>query len=205
MKQPFFRTSILDTDQPFVSESLNVMNNNITGSLPPQIWGFQALEHLSLSTNSLMGSIPAEVGQLTKITELTLHNNVITGSIPSQIGALISAGKLSLVGCNVYSQCLELTSVSAIKEVIDVAENRLSGSLPKELSNLVSLRKYWMVAIRFVTFLSLISVSGSFTVSRNPGVFGSIPAEFRALTSLGTFYSSLVSSRGVNSLINQSN
>ena len=186
------------------SESLNVMNNNITGSLPGELWGVQSLEQLRLSNNSLRGSIPAEVGQLTKLKELTLQNNVMTGSIPPSIGALTSAGKfesrVAILTVNVLS-----SHVSLKIEVIDVAENRLSGSLPNELSNLVSLRKLWMAVFRFVPLHFLVfDFSGSFTASRNPGIFGSIPAEFGALTKLGTFRSRLVSTRGMNSLIEQS-
>lgn len=75
-----------------IIESLDVSFNNITGSIPSAVWGFQSLEQLNLAQNSLRGSIAADVGQLTTLKELSLQNNVITGSIPPQIGALTSVG-----------------------------------------------------------------------------------------------------------------
>ena len=57
-------------------------NNQLTGSIPPEIGNLTNLTSLYLYDNQLTGSIPSEIGNLTKLTGLYLFYNQITGSIP---------------------------------------------------------------------------------------------------------------------------
>ena len=43
------------------------------------------MSNLNLSNNSLTGSIPPEVGNLTNISQLNLSDNQLSGEIPSEI------------------------------------------------------------------------------------------------------------------------
>ena len=45
--------------------SLVLLNNNLVGSIPPQIENLTSLQYLLLYNNELTGSIPPEIGDLT--------------------------------------------------------------------------------------------------------------------------------------------
>ena len=66
--------------------SLDLYDNDLTGSIPPEIGNLTNLTVLNLSYNQLTGSIPPEIWNLTNLTYLILGNNQLTGSIPTEIG-----------------------------------------------------------------------------------------------------------------------
>jgi Leucine-rich repeat (LRR) protein len=82
--------SVLNTTE------LDLSNNQLTGSIPPEIGNLTNLTQLYLYHNQLTGSIPSEIGNLTNLTELNLYNNQLTGSIPSEIGNLTNLIELNL-------------------------------------------------------------------------------------------------------------
>ena len=53
---------------------LVLFNNQLTGSIPPEIGNLINLTELVLFENQLTGSIPSEIGNLTNLTELLLFN-----------------------------------------------------------------------------------------------------------------------------------
>ena len=61
---------------------LYLNDNQLTGSIPPEIGNLTNLVHLSLSNNQLTGSIPSEIGNLTNLYYLDLRNNQLSGIIP---------------------------------------------------------------------------------------------------------------------------
>lgn len=82
-------------------ESLDLSNNNLTGSLQAEIRHLQSLKVLDMSGNKFTG-VPAEVGQLKELEILDLSNNVLTG-LPYELGNLSSLKTLDLSG-NHYSE-----------------------------------------------------------------------------------------------------
>ena len=68
--------------------SLYLDNNNLTGSIPPQLGQMSNLELLHLYSNKLSGSIPAELGQLSSLVHLALSDNNLSGTVPPELGAL---------------------------------------------------------------------------------------------------------------------
>ena len=75
---------------------LVLFNNQLTGSIPPEIGNLINLTELVLFENQFTGSIPLEIGNLTNLTELLLFNNQLTGSIPPEIGNLTNLTELKL-------------------------------------------------------------------------------------------------------------
>jgi Leucine-rich repeat (LRR) protein len=105
---------------PEIGELINLTNlqltfNQLTGLIPPEIGNLTNLERLQLRNNELTGEIPSEIGNLTNLEWLELQNNELTGSIPSEIGNLINLERLHL------------------------DNNQLTGSIPSELGNLINL------------------------------------------------------------------
>ena len=75
---------------------LHLGNNQLIGSIPPEIGNLTNLTYLGLYLNQLTGSIPPEIGNLTNLTWLDLGNNGLTSSIPPEIGNLTNLTHLNL-------------------------------------------------------------------------------------------------------------
>ena len=94
-------------------DRLDLSNNQLTG--PVIEWTDNSLDRLYLHNNQLTGPIPSELGNLSSLDYLYLHNNQLTGPIPSELGNASSLDYLYL------------------------HNNQLTGPIPSELTNLSSL------------------------------------------------------------------
>ena len=74
-----------DTVNVATTDTLDLYNQELTGSIPPEIGCLTNLTYLHLGSNQLTGEIPSEIGNLTNLTYLNLGNNQLTGSIPPEI------------------------------------------------------------------------------------------------------------------------
>ncbi len=143
--------------------TISLPENNLNGSLPPEIGDLSLLQNLSLFRNQLTGSIPSEIGNLIYLSCLNLFSNELTGSIPSEIGELLNLDYLYLRD-NQLSGTLPITLGNLNNLlVLSLRENELHGAIPGELANLGNLEE-----------ISL----------RNNQFNGSIPAYFGDLTNL---------------------
>ncbi len=63
-------------------------DNNLSGSIPPEIGNLTNLTELWLYGNNLTGPIPPEIGSLTNLTTININDNNLTGAIPESFSAL---------------------------------------------------------------------------------------------------------------------
>ena len=142
---------------------LNLIENQLTGNIPPEIGILTNLTGLFLSYNYLRGEIPSEIGNLRNLTELHLGHNSLQGEIPPEIGNLGNLTYLSLwdneLTGNIPPEIGNLTSLI----FLSISENKINGQIPLELGNLIHL-----------TSLGLF----------NNELTGSIPSEIGNLTNL---------------------
>jgi hypothetical protein len=89
--------------------------NQLAGTIPPEIGNLTNLTSLGLGNNQLIGSIPSEISNLTNLERLYLHNNQLTGSIPSEIWNLTNLTRLI------------------------VFDNQLTGEIPESICELTNL------------------------------------------------------------------
>ena len=85
-------------------KSLEIVSNQLTGSIPKELDSLINLKLLNLRGNHLTGTIPDEVGNLTNLKSLNLGFNQLTGTIPEQLGSLnnlksLSISRNQLTGC----------------------------------------------------------------------------------------------------------
>jgi Leucine-rich repeat (LRR) protein len=64
---------------------LDLHNNQLIGTIPPEIGNLTNLTSLRLDDNQLTGEIPSEIGNLTNLNSLFLDNNQLSGIIPDEI------------------------------------------------------------------------------------------------------------------------
>lgn len=65
--------------------SLNLANNNLTGSIPKEIGDLAQLEFLYLSGNQLTGTLPAEISRLDKLRRIEVGRNRFSGALPAEL------------------------------------------------------------------------------------------------------------------------
>ena len=64
---------------------LELSDEDLTGTIPPELGGLLELTHLDLSSNSLTEDIPRELGGLSNLESLKLTGNSLTGCIPDAL------------------------------------------------------------------------------------------------------------------------
>ena len=122
-------------------EWLDLSENELSGAIPSELGNLWYLTGLTLARNKLSGEIPPELGNLTNLTGLALWGNRLTGSIPSELGNLTKLTLLSL-SLNELSGATPPTlgNLTNLK-VLTLWDNELTGTIPSELGNLTKLEK----------------------------------------------------------------
>lgn len=124
-------------------EQLIIYENNLTGSIPPELGNLSKLKDLHLQDNQLSGAIPAELGNLTELETLQLYLNQLTGQIPAALGGLSNLQSLNLFSNQLSGPIpAELGNLSNLSS-LDLRVNQLSGPIPAELGNLGNLASLW--------------------------------------------------------------
>ncbi|KAF9666677.1 hypothetical protein SADUNF_Sadunf16G0253600 [Salix dunnii] len=116
-------------------------NQNLQGSLPPDLSRFPYLQEIDLSRNYLNGSIPREWGA-TQMTTISIIGNRFTGPIPKEIGN-ISTLVYFTVEFNQFSGVLppELGNLSRL-EKLHLTSNNFTGQLPAAFEKLTALKDF---------------------------------------------------------------
>ncbi len=71
-------------------------NEDLSGTIPPELGDLFALTHLDLSSNSLTGEIPRELGILTNLESIKLSGSSLTGCIPTALKSVSTSDLSSL-------------------------------------------------------------------------------------------------------------
>jgi hypothetical protein len=116
-------------------------DNNLSGSIPPEISLFSHVTQLVLYQNQITGSIPQELYQMTKLTGLDLYDNDLTGTLSEDIG-----NWSSMVGLYLSKNSLVGSIPSTIQgmsrlEAVWLDENQLTGPIPSEMGNIPVLKE----------------------------------------------------------------
>jgi len=121
--------------------NLDVYGNQLHGEIPPEIGNLDSLTHLSLWANQFQGSIPPEMGDMASLEWAALGINELTGEIPRELGNLTTATHLDFtlnqLSGEIPSELGNLTNLVWLA----FWSNRLSGPIPPELGNLTNLER----------------------------------------------------------------
>ncbi|KAH6819556.1 hypothetical protein C2S51_003159 [Perilla frutescens var. frutescens] len=135
--EPFFN-ALANCTELF---ELQLASNGLGGRLTSSIRGLSTdLGELQLQENQIFGSVPPEVKYLSSLTLLNLTSNLFIGTVPAEIGMLIHLEQLCL-SFNFFTRTpTSLANLSSSLGLVDLSHNNLSGQIPEELGNLTSLR-----------------------------------------------------------------
>ncbi|MXX56386.1 MAG: hypothetical protein F4X15_08200 [Gemmatimonadetes bacterium] len=159
---------------------LNLANNNLRESIPPELGNLEKLKKLDLSDNGIEGILSAEIGNLRNLEELHLQGNGQLGysstysifhgwtrtwyTIPAELGQLDKLESLNLSGTDFDGPIpRELGDLRSLTWLHLADLNYLDGPMPPELGQLSNLRH--------------LDLSGS-------GLEGSVPSELGQLSNL---------------------
>ena len=68
--------------------SLNLYQNELTGTIPAEMGGLSRLNRASMNYNAISGAIPAELGKLARLQRLELNDNEFEGGLPPEMGGM---------------------------------------------------------------------------------------------------------------------
>ncbi|ORY30672.1 L domain-like protein [Rhizoclosmatium globosum] len=125
---------------------LALNDNNISGSIPPQLGQCTELWHLALNNNQLEGPIPPEIFALNKLINLGLNNNQLCGCIRG-IGSLKSIQYIGLANNSLRGN-LPWSELEALEHlsILYLNDNCLSGRMPREFPAWLRRLQSWSFA-----------------------------------------------------------
>ena len=127
---------------------LNLLDNQLRGEIPPELANLTKLQFLYLSENRLSGPIPPELGNLTDLEELYLSSNQLSGEIPAALSKLTRLTDLGLWGNRLSGEIpAELGNLTRLT-YLDLAQNNLSGEIPPAMGNLAKLEELYLADTR---------------------------------------------------------
>ena len=92
---------VTTSSDPSGVTKLLLSDEDLSGTIPPELADLFELTHLDLSSNSLTGHIPRELGKLSELVSIKLSGNSLTGCIPAALKdvATNDLSSLSLLYC----------------------------------------------------------------------------------------------------------
>ncbi|KAK7279870.1 hypothetical protein RJT34_24929 [Clitoria ternatea] len=90
--------NIKGTELPYSNlvHAIDLSSNNISQTMPLEIFMLTRLQSLNLSHNRLVGSIPKDIGNLKQLESIDLSNNRLSGEIPQSMSTLSFLAVLNL-------------------------------------------------------------------------------------------------------------
>ena len=176
----------VSTDENGRVIELDLGENGLSGTIPPELGTLPHLERLFLYSNELNGEIPPELGNLINLQGLSLWDNQLHGAIPSELGNLANLDWLYLDSNQLQGPIPpELGNLTNLTE-LSLDSNRLQGPIPPELGNLSNLSLLWLdsnqlsgtipAELKDLTNLSELSLLGN-------QLIGCVPASWRNIAS----------------------
>jgi Leucine-rich repeat (LRR) protein len=114
-------------------EKISLPQNNLTGTIPPEVGNLANLDTLYLSFNELTGTIPLELCGLTNLRSLEISYNQLTGTVPPELEALTNLTTLYLSGNELSGPIPSEIGNLINLESLDLTFNELTGPIPSEL------------------------------------------------------------------------
>lgn len=138
----------IGTDHPNLV-TLELGDNEITGTIPASIVGLRSLETLGLSTNELSGEILPGIGLMSDLKVIELHENVLEGSVPDTFynERIVT---LRLGGNDLVGEISPLISKMTSLKRLYLGDSKMEGSIPAGLFQLENVQEIHLQNANFV-------------------------------------------------------
>ncbi|KAK7319557.1 hypothetical protein RJT34_04279 [Clitoria ternatea] len=111
---------------------VDLSSNELSGCIPPELFGLITLQSLNLSHNRLAGKIPTGIGHMKFLESLDLSGNLLSGEIPQSISNLSFLNHLNLSHNNLHGRIPLGTQLQSFEASAYTGNPDLCGSpLPK--------------------------------------------------------------------------
>lgn len=124
---------------------MSLTDNNLEGTLPPEILLFSNLKYLDVSANEYLGGrIPTEIGLMKDLTRFFANRGAFEGWIPSEIGLMESLQVID-VGFNTFITGpipSEIGRLGPSLKIFSTQRAGVTGVVPTELFQLTNLEEY---------------------------------------------------------------
>lgn len=117
-------------------DNLNLSNNNLTGSIPPELGTRSALYKVNLSNNQLSGGVPSELQNAPlRILNLSDNPDLEIGPMPQWLADLPALRSLNLKNTGLTGPIPEWVDQMALLHSLKLDHNELEGEIPSQLVN----------------------------------------------------------------------
>ncbi|XP_027364685.1 receptor-like protein EIX2 [Abrus precatorius] len=106
---------------------VDLSSNDLSGTIPPQLFSLIGLHSLNLSFNKLEGRIPEEIGNMKNMESLDLSSNQLWGEIPQSMSSLSFLGVLNLSFNNLTGKIPSGTQLQGFTELSYIGNRDLCG------------------------------------------------------------------------------
>ncbi|KAM4103243.1 hypothetical protein ACJW30_06G064900 [Castanea mollissima] len=120
-------------------ERINLGRNYLNGTIPPK-WGSTRLVNISLIGNRLTGSIPKELGNISTLKSLALESNMLSGSLPKELGNLINIERLRISDVRGPEANFPPLHNMIKMKILILRSCNITGQLPEYLGNMNKLK-----------------------------------------------------------------
>jgi len=118
---------------------IGVDENELAGTLPPEMCALPKLDQIDLDGNNIVGTIPDTIGDCQSLKIFDLDKNRMTGSLPDSLYTIRSLFSID-VDNNLLTGMLkpEFGNLSNL-QYLSLFSNEFTGSIPESLANLTKL------------------------------------------------------------------
>ncbi|XP_045800989.1 probable leucine-rich repeat receptor-like serine/threonine-protein kinase At3g14840 isoform X5 [Trifolium pratense] len=168
-------------------QQIDLANNYLNGTIPPQWDSMINLVNISLLGNRLTGPIPKELGKITTLRKLILKFNQLSGNLPPELGNLHQLERLRLCDNQFSGPIPDFIQSWTSLERLVMQGSGLSGPIPSEISYLKSLTDLRISDLNGSesTFPQLLNLTNLQTlVLRSCNLIGRVPEYLGTITNL---------------------